>query len=389
MIRTPGRVVETRNSTRNPGTRDPRSSQATFAASSHLAINPIEKDLGDLMRLTLNDHEVKQIMEVTDELSRRYRTVEAEEFQIEARIHSDRIPIRVRRRLNEFRILENDGVLIISGLPVDDEDVGPTPTHWNHRELSSTSLRHDIAFFLLSSFIGDPIGWATQQSGHVMHDIVPIKGHEKEQMGSGSMDVLAWHTEDAFHPLRTDYIGLMCLRNHDAVETTVAQIKDVELKGRDRDALMRKVFTILPDNSHREEHQGNGHDDDPRTAELKQQSYERIMQMVESPEKISVLFGDPNDPYIRIDPYFMQHIRGTAEWEVLETLINALDDVIVNVVLRPGDICLIDNYRTVHGRNAFQPRFDGTDRWLRRLNIARDLRKSRGARQTATSRVIY
>lgn len=59
------------------------------------------------------------------------------------------------------------------------------------------------------------------------------------------------------------------------------------------------------------------------------------------------------------------------------------------VALNPGDIAFIDNYRVVHGRKPFQARFDGTDRWLRRLNITRDLRKSRHARLTAESRVIY
>lgn len=59
------------------------------------------------------------------------------------------------------------------------------------------------------------------------------------------------------------------------------------------------------------------------------------------------------------------------------------------VVLTPGDICFLDNYQVVHGRKPFQARFDGTDRWLRRLNIARDLRRSREYRLSADSRVVH
>ncbi len=33
-------------------------------------------------------------------------------------------------------------------------------------------------------------------------------------------------------------------------------------------------------------------------------------------------------------------------------------------------------------------RFDGTDRWLKRINVARDLRKSRAVRKAPASRVI-
>ncbi|QMU70179.1 hypothetical protein GXP74_20055 [Streptacidiphilus sp. P02-A3a] len=32
------------------------------------------------------------------------------------------------------------------------------------------------------------------------------------------------------------------------------------------------------------------------------------------------------------------------------------------VVLEPGDAIFLDNYRVVHGREPFQPRYDGTDR---------------------------
>ena len=59
------------------------------------------------------------------------------------------------------------------------------------------------------------------------------------------------------------------------------------------------------------------------------------------------------------------------------------------IALTPGDICVIDNYKAVHGRKPFRARFDGTDRWLRRLNMARDLRRSREFRLDARSRVIY
>jgi hypothetical protein len=34
----------------------------------------------------------------------------------------------------------------------------------------------------------------------------------------------------------------------------------------------------------------------------------------------------------------------------------------------------------VHGRKPFKARHDGTDRWLKRLDVTLDLRKSRAAR---------
>lgn len=61
--------------------------------------------------------------------------------------------------------------------------------------------------------------------------------------------------------------------------------------------------------------------------------------------------------------------------------------LIANALLSPGDE--IDNFRAVHGRKPFKARYDGKDRWLKRINIARDLRKSRPVRSAAESRIIF
>ncbi|WP_248963652.1 TauD/TfdA family dioxygenase [Sphaerisporangium perillae] len=37
--------------------------------------------------------------------------------------------------------------------------------------------------------------------------------------------------------------------------------------------------------------------------------------------------------------------------------------------LESGEFCFIDNYRVVHGRKPFGARHDGTDRWLKRINV--------------------
>jgi enduracididine beta-hydroxylase len=109
-----------------------------------------------------------------------------------------------------------------------------------------------------------------------------------------------------------------------------------------------------------------------------------------SPEKLAVLYGDPQAPYIRLDPYFMQRLEDDeAGQAALDRLIEKIETQIHGLVLRPGDFVFMDNYRVVHGRKPFDARYDGSDRWLKRINLARDLRKSRDARPTAESRIIY
>jgi len=254
----------------------------------------------------------------------------------------------------------------------------------------SPTLSHDIAFYLISCLLGEPIGWATQQDGYVMHDVYPVKGFEHEQIGWGSEETLTWHTEDAFHPLRTDYLGLMCLRNPDDVVTTFADIADVKIDDATRAVLLEERFRILPDDSHRPRNGAAGEDSDDRVARLLWRSRERVERALVSPEPVAVLFGDPDDPYVRLDPHYMAGVQqGETERQALEKTVAAVDAALTGVVLQPGDICFIDNYRVVHGRKPFRARFDGTDRWLRRLNVARDLRGSRAYRLTAESRVLH
>lgn len=339
--------------------------------------------------LQLAESDISEIRELTEELARKYDTVESAEFLRESRLYAQELPRQVRRELNDFRLTEKSGALVVKGLTVDDQQLGPTPTSPAEASGPSSSHQQDLAFFLIASVLGDPIGWATQQGGRIMHDIYPVKKHENDQIGWGSNQTLTWHTEDAFHELRTDYLGLMCVRNPGRTETTVADIADVELDEETRRLLSQKRFRILPDESHRPENAGPDRSLSARGAQLHRLALERVEKALKEPEPRAVLFGDPAAPYLVIDPYYMQDCHDGVEQEALDRIGAAIDAAMSGVVLLPGDICFLDNYQVVHGRKPFQAKFDGTDRWLRRLNIARDLRKSREYRLAAESRVVH
>ncbi len=92
---------------------------------------------------------------------------------------------------------------------------------------------------------------------------------------------------------------------------------------------------------------------------------------------------------MRLDPYFMEHLDDDPEaQEALDALVEQIDTNLKDLTLKSGDICFIDNYRVVHGRKPFTARYDGNDRWLKRLNIVRDLRKSRSSRGSAQSLIL-
>ncbi|HEX7240648.1 MAG TPA: guanitoxin biosynthesis L-enduracididine beta-hydroxylase GntD [Longimicrobiaceae bacterium] len=339
-----------------------------------------------MSKVVLTNEEIDSIRGLLQEVSSRFESPEDPEFLRQADVFAHELPRRVRAALREFRLTEPKGALcVISGYPIDQEKIGRTPKHWKVKDPANDTKEEEMLLVLFGSLLGDLIGWATQQDGRIVHDIFPIQGHEGEQLGSGSEQLLWWHTEDAFHPYRGDYLGMMCLRNPDSVATTFASMENVRLSPELFRLLSQPYFTIRPDESHLVKNRGNGAPE----GELSE-AYRKIEEMMSRPQKISVLFGSEESPYMRLDPYFMDPVQENAEaQQALDTLIKQIDAVLEDQVLQPGDFCFIDNFKAVHGRKPFQARYDGQDRWLKRINIARDLRPSRSMRVAADDRVIH
>jgi enduracididine beta-hydroxylase len=342
-------------------------------------------------QISLSGEEVSYIKGLLSRVAEQYKSVEDAAFLNEASVIAHELPRRVRNFLNNFKRQEPPGgACLIKAYPIDDRRIGCTPKHWKQRREISSTLEEELLLMLFGSLLGDAIAWATQQNAYMLHDVIPIKDDEDAQISTGSEQLIWWHNEDAFHPFRGDYVSLMCLRNSDRIPTTLASTDQIKLCQRDLDILFEPRFTIYPDESHAEKKKsaafsqtGNGAD------ALVKAAYERISEMHANPSKLAVLYGDPQSPYIRLDPYFMQPLDDGEAQSALNALVDAVDVCLSELVLEPGDFLFVDNYRAVHGRKRFKARYDGSDRWLKRMNVARDLRKSRSARTTCASRVIY
>ncbi|MGC0328999.1 L-asparagine oxygenase [Streptomyces sp. SAI-170] len=246
-----------------------------------------------------------------------------------------------------------EGLYVLRGLEVDDSAVGPTPAHWSR--VGDAGALHDVVLMLLSAAMGTPIAWAGQQEGRFVHNIVPSPGHEEEQTGASSSVLLSPHTEDAFHPGRAHLLLLSCMRNHDAVATTAASIRQVQLSDADRELLGRRVLPILPDDAYAEAQSYSG----------------------EAPP-VPTLWESEDGPTLRFDPAYTPLDRAPEEHRAaygrLET---ELERVSVAVSLAPGEVLVVDNDLVVHGRVPFKARYDGTDRWLKRSSVRVPGRRTR------------
>ncbi|WP_069162345.1 TauD/TfdA family dioxygenase [Nocardia altamirensis] len=271
--------------------------------------------------------------------------------QIDTRVGE--LPADVRRAMRPPATAA--GATIVSRLPLTDDEFGPTPPSWREAaEWSGTAARRanslelDIAMMLLARSAGEPFGWQGQQGGRLVNNILPSPGHEHEQSGASSKTLLSPHSEDAFHPARANLLMLGCLRNPDSVGTTVSSVRRVQLTADQRRLLSTPTLPILPDVSY-----GTGH--------------ERY-----SAPPLPTLWtaAGPDETTLRYDPaYTPLDDADSAFCAAYATLAAELERVCVTAALTPGEVLLVDNDVAVHGRVPFTARYDGTDRWLKRVNI--------------------
>lgn len=310
-------------------------------------------------------------------------------FHRQAAVLAHELPRGLRAALVEFRLTEPSGALLLSGVEIDDDRLGPTPAHWHQPEDEvSPALREEIVFALCAQLLGDPFGYSTLHNGLLTHNIVPIKGHEREQIASGSEETLEWHTEEAFHPHRSDYTSLMCLRNPYGAPTTYADVADLHIPAADREILRQPVFEARPSGSHSAERNAYTTLLPAHRHERARRSFDAIEELHRTPAMTYVLFGSDDEPYLCVDPDCMTPVTDAAAG-ALSRLCAEINRNIQDVTLTPGDLLFMDNHKAIHGRKPFKARFDGTDRWLKRTNITRDLRSSRARRLSADDRIIY
>jgi L-asparagine oxygenase len=306
------------------------------------------------------------LVRLLDDLVDRYGRADNPQFLRRAHLLAADLPPSLVDALIGMRYREFPAVLVVRGGPVREPD-SPTPRHWRQRHPLDT-VRHDFWLALVAAQLGDPVCWSSLQDGRLFNDVLPISGEESSQTGHGSLAMLEFHVEDCFSDDRCDALALLCVRNRDEVTSTVSTVAALDLAALDLDVLFSPRFHIRPDPEHLRGAAGRAGAHDPAQP---------------------VLFGDPAAPYVRVDPAFTDPLPGdNRARRALTGLCEQFAARLTRLRLAAGDLILIDNFRAVHGRGSFRPRYDGTDRWMRKLTVLRDLRRTRGSRAGVDSRVL-
>ncbi|MGW4801118.1 TauD/TfdA family dioxygenase [Nonomuraea sp. NPDC004297] len=264
-------------------------------------------------------------------------------------------PDDLRKEVRRFRRASHlHGCLVVRGLFPPLAPGVPTPMERD----SGCRLTTGTAplLLMLACGLGEPVGFRAEKQGALVHDVVPVRGLEDSQSNAGCARLLL-HTENAFHEHRPDYVVLHCLRPdpEGRADFRIAH-KDAavaKLSGADLAELREPQFvTVAPPSF-----AGSAPPVTPH----------------------AVLSGAADDPDLRVDSTATRALtaRGRA---ALRALLAVLDECAASVSLAAGDVVIVDNRAAAHGRTAYRPRFDGGDRWLQRVYVQVDVRRSRPCR---------
>jgi Fe(II)/alpha-ketoglutarate-dependent arginine beta-hydroxylase len=316
-----------------------------------------------LHRLRVNEAEADAIRRLAEACGQDYTSSESEEFLHAAPVIADEMPRRVRQAMNEARLDETLHAIVVEGHMIDVSALGRTPGHWRDAA-NDASREHGFMLVLYASLLGDVFGWETQQDSRMVTDVLPSRGLEHSTVSASSELELGWHTEDAFCPYRANYVGLYCLRNPGSVATTIGALSIGALDEISREILFEPRFHFRSDPSH-------------------ERGYDRWGALQ------PILRGARDQPVLCIDSDYTRPAMGDdLAAHAFASARNAIDRDLYEVVLAPGDVCFLDNQNVVHGRRAFRARYDGRDRWLKRVNVTRDLRRSAEMRTGPLERVV-
>ncbi|NJR60704.1 MAG: hypothetical protein HC769_18870 [Cyanobacteria bacterium CRU_2_1] len=316
--------------------------------------------LTSIQKLCLEPHELAVVNQLLDELFRGVEEINLEEFLNKSFLLSHRLPERLQKFIYDFKTREDiPGILIRHPeLPF---DVASTPD-FLPADRRKTVTRDEALHILYASLLGYVIAWDSIQNGNLVNYVLPLRSHENQPISSGSANKFELHTEEAFHPYAEEFFSLLCMRNPRRVPTVIAFLGDAELPEDIKESLFQDHFILGANMAH----------------------------AVDQPqERRSILFGNRVSPYFRLSLNLLNvDLLAQEAKDALEFFINNLKKVEQPVILEAGDMLFLDNFRTAHGRPPYLPAYDSSDRWLKRLYITTDLRKSRDLRDSAASRLI-
>jgi len=285
-----------------------------------------------------------------------------ESFLTAARLVAEALPTRIQEPLSLFAEHGSvDGALMLCNLP-QDTNLPSTPSKPGERATVATHAS-ELWMCAVASILGEPIAYRQERAASIVQEVFPTEEHADKMSSQSSSAPLAFHTEMVFHPYSPDFLLIYGMR------------QDKEKQARTLFSSARKFLPLLSDEVRET---------------LFSTAFALAYSHIHSPylsmgkpvsvceglgPDVAVLYGERSDPYLRYEPELMVAQTPEAKTALgsLQTLVNQCSR---EVVVEAGSLLIFDNRRCAHARTPFTARFDGQDRWLRRMHVARSLEPS-------------
>jgi hypothetical protein len=263
------------------------------------------------------------------------------------------LPGEVLRAVQVF-ISAGNHALVLSNLPV--QEFPPTPVNGFGDEIE-LAVMNAVHLGLIRLLGCTPFAVSYENDGRLIRNVVPNPAASGKTSSWGADSEFFWHSDNPHQPFgppgsdprlyAPQYLTFCAVRNDEEVPTEVTAIEDVVVRLDDetREQLLLPEFEVgAPDSN----------DQDSTTA-LKDTS---ILDTAAGAYRVRYDCGTAKG-------YTKAASDALDRWhEVLRTV------PAEELVLRPGDFMVFDNYRVLHRRRAFTPGPAATARWLRRCYAA-------------------
>ncbi|WCN11356.1 hypothetical protein GV055_04820 [Marinomonas mediterranea] len=267
------------------------------------------------------------------------------------------LPVQAVKSIEDFAQNNSEAALIIRGLPLGGL-IPPTPYDGftENKNLVLANALH-IGIYHLAGY--SPIAYKNENNGKLFRHVVPAKQGKGQKSSHGSDLTFGFHVDNPDLPLSPEPIvdksacpellSLMAIRSDLKVKSSIVILDNVLAN------LNRAVIQTLCTDEYMVER--------PASFDIGQSS------------RLPILTYDENNiPYCRYDKENISPLtpKAAAALLMLEAELEKQTNQITTVFC-PGDMLLIKNQRTLHRREAYQARNDGSDRWLIRLFGAQSL----------------
>lgn len=254
---------------------------------------------------------------------------------------NDQVQLAYLHKRIRTLVLQNSNMNVVAwqilGLPINVARMGPTPVSSRtviSEEAASVATMTERVACCLGNCVTFP---GMKQEDKIVQQVFPVPGFEDRQSAASSRSALTWHTEHADKDHPPDFLVITCLRNHDGIGTRLSRPDLCQLDSR--------VLTIL--------------------------STPTEFQFATRATSSGVLAVIDHEG-LRYDPVYCTPLsRGSRK--AFQQLAEQIENTSFIAPQIPGVALIIPNRRTVHARDSFQTRYDGTDRWLMRAMVRRTM----------------